>query len=56
MQTHTVVGGPNEVVSSWTVGPKPVGQNDVFTIRTKYSDKAKNRGAKNMIRPKNLLQ
>ena len=27
--------------SGWTVGSKPVGQNDVFTIRPKYYDKAK---------------
>ena len=34
------------------VGPKPVGQNNVFTVRPKYSDKAKNRKAENTIRPK----
>ena len=40
---------------SWTIGPKPVDQNDVFTIRPKYNHKAENRRAKMMIRPKNFI-
>ena len=42
--------------SSWTIGPKPIDRNDVFTIRLKYYHKAKNRRAEMTIRPKNLLQ
>ena len=29
--------------SSWTVGPKPVGRNDISTLRPKYYIKAENR-------------
>ena len=28
--------------AAWTIGPKPVGRNDVFTIRREYSRKAEN--------------
>ena len=41
--------------SSWTVRPKPVDQNDVFTIKPKYYHKAENGRAEMTIRPKNLL-
>ena len=37
--------------SSWTVGSKPEGQNDVFTIRLKYYDKAENQFAEMTVRP-----
>ena len=41
--------------SNWTVGPKPVGQNYVSTIRPKYYDIAENRRAEMRIRPKNII-
>ena len=33
------------VIAGWSVGPKPVSQNDVFIIRPKYYDKAENQRA-----------
>ena len=56
LKTHSInylvlkeIKGPG-----WSVESKPVGRNDVFTIRPKYYDKAKNRRAKMMLRPKNI--
>ena len=43
------------LISSWIVGPKPVDQNNVFTIRSKYYRKAENRRVEMTIRLKNLL-
>ena len=39
----------------WTIGSKPVGQNDIFTLRPKYYDKAENRRANMTIRPKKFI-
>ena len=41
---YNLWSGPNLwLEQSWTIGPKPVGRNEVFTIRPKYYDKAENR-------------
>ena len=42
-------------MASWSVGPKPVGRNGVFTIRPKYYDKAENQRGETKIRPKNII-
>ena len=38
-------------MASWSIGPKPVGRNGVFTIRPKYYDKAENQRGEMKIRP-----
>ena len=41
----------HSTLTGWSIGLKPVGQNDVFTIRPKYYHKTENLKAKMMIRP-----
>ena len=43
---------PLSLILGWSVGSKPVGRNDVFTVRPKYYHKAKNREAEMTIRLK----
>ena len=32
----------DQAKTGWTIGSKPVGRNDIFTLRPEYYDKAEN--------------
>ena len=45
----------DRVIPSWMIGPRPVGQNDIFKLKPKYYDKAENRKAEITIRSKIVI-